>query len=147
MSEPTPITPITLTDQEFYDKTIAHLIQQGRRAVGDASATQNGCLYRGPDSTMCAAGCHIPNHLYKPTFEGFLISRLVNEAPELLPYFPNLSLAADLQHLHDSPSNWSGGEDGDAGEEKFIGYIEAAQIAYDFNLTPWPIAPPTEAQS
>lgn len=121
----TPITP-----QEFYNKTIAHLIEQGHRAVN----SEGLCAYRDSDGGRCAAGLHIPDRLYnKAEMEGHSIRRLYRIYLELVPYFPDLQLAYDLQVLHDCEGSWD--------EEGFTAFRGAAEIARKYNLTPWEQVP------
>lgn len=51
-----------MTQQEIYNKVKAHLLKQGRRSQFAAEEGKSGeCAYRGPDGTMCAVGCLIPD--------------------------------------------------------------------------------------
>ncbi len=44
-----------LTMQEFFEKTINHLVAQGQQATNQIGA----CLYRAPEGRKCAAGVHM----------------------------------------------------------------------------------------
>ena len=88
-----------MNNQEFFDKTLAHLKQQGV-----CSARGTSCLYRGPNGTSCAIGFHIPDELYKPEMEGKSVGNLLGHYPELRPLFKGVSdvLMVELQSLHDN---------------------------------------------
>lgn len=114
------------TLQAFYDKTIKHLIKQGKRSVDE----NENCLYRGPAGLRCAAGIHIPNTLYNCNMEHTNIKDLVtHDYPDLQGRFPSLDLAAELQMLHDSPGNW---------DDEGFKFEEAAVIAKHYDLLPYP---------
>lgn len=98
--------------QETFDTVVSFLIAQGKPAKG-----RDGCMYRGPDGTKCAAGCLIPDEMYSEDMEGGGIGiRLVNY-PKPLPYSwewrskmvssvlancgHDLELVNDLQYAHD----------------------------------------------
>ena len=109
-----------MNNQEFFDKTLAHLKQQGVRSAGVAR-----CLYRGPNGTSCAIGFHIPDELYKPEMEGKGVVNLPVHHPELRPLFKGVSdgLMVELQLLHDN----------DLGTPYFEG--QAERIAARYHLT------------
>ena len=88
-----------MNNQEFFDRTLAHLKQQGVRSAEGAK-----CLYRGPYRTKCANGFHIPDELYKPEMEGRGVGNLLDRYPELKPLFEGVSheLMIELQGLHDN---------------------------------------------
>lgn len=55
-----------LTKQEVFDRSAAHLLKQGEKALDS-----NGhCRYRGPRGLKCAVGCLIPEGNYTPEIEG-----------------------------------------------------------------------------
>lgn len=91
------------TKQETFDKTVAHLRKQGRRAI-DPETGQ--CMYRAPDGCMCAAGCHIPDDRYDPCFEDQEIE--VSSDSELTRLMRELGhdieLLVDLRNVHDNRS-------------------------------------------
>lgn len=58
-----------IDNQEFFDKTVEHLAQQGKRSFA-AGVIGQMCAYRGKDNTRCAIGYWIPDELYKPEMEG-----------------------------------------------------------------------------
>lgn len=84
------------TEQQIFDQVAVHLLKQGVRSV-DTSAR---CLYRGPGSLMCAAGCLIADEEYKPEFDelgswGILIEH--GHVPAKHECFIGM-----LQRLHDN---------------------------------------------
>jgi hypothetical protein len=121
-----------MTDQEFYDTPIAHLVKQGTRAFQSTSGWDERCYYRTSEGLKCAAGVHIPDSLYTSEMEGWAIPNVVEDYPELAPYFPNLELAQDLQELHDSEFSWN-----DAGGLSLEGRYRAKQIARAYELIPY----------
>ena len=88
-----------MNNQEFFDRTLAHLKQQGVRSAEGAK-----CLYRGPYRTKCAIGFHIPDELYKPEMEGRSVGNILARHPELKPLFEGVSdgLMVEFQGLHDN---------------------------------------------
>ena len=106
-----------MNNQEFFDKTLAHLKQQGVRSAQGAS-----CLYRGPDGTKCAIGFHIPDELYESEMEGKGVGNLLVHYPELKPLFEGVSdgLMIELQGLHDN----------DLGTSYFEGMVEKIASRY-----------------
>ena len=88
-----------MNNQEFFDKTLAHLKQQGVPSARGAS-----CLYRGPEGTRCAIGFHIPDDMYNLRMEGAGVSNLLQNYPELRHLFKGVSdeLMIELQGLHDN---------------------------------------------
>lgn len=99
-----------MTPQLFYNKTVRHLAKQGRPAMSPVTQT---CMYRCLDDDgygevvlSCAIGCHITDELYKPEMEGTRIYGLLNSFPQLNPLIPNVTLAMDLQMVHDNVVNW-----------------------------------------
>lgn len=61
-----------LTNQQIFDKVLAHLLKQGKRAVlaSGGSSNHEVCAYRAPDGRKCAAGCLIADEFYNANFEG-----------------------------------------------------------------------------
>lgn len=55
-----------MTKQEVFDKVVAHLRAQNRKALGG----EDECVYRAPDGAKCAAGCLILDEHYSPALEG-----------------------------------------------------------------------------
>jgi hypothetical protein len=95
-----------VTQQEYFDKTVQHLIKQGRRA-----ADGNGCKYRlkdGAEMLMCAAGVHIPDSMYSPNMEGNSIEAACEMFPDLRSIFHDSirTLSTSLQLAHDDPTSW-----------------------------------------
>lgn len=95
--------------QQIFDKVATHLIKQGKRA---AIKDEYGkvCMYRAPDGCKCAAGCLIPDRLYRAGMERRGVIDL-SESFELPKFFSqHLGLIANLQAVHDvrRPSRWRG---------------------------------------
>lgn len=90
-----------MTDQEVFDKVIAHLRAQKCQSVDDT----NQCVYRGPRGEKCAAGIFIPDDQYFPWMEGKFV---VHE--KMAPIFEkqgiDIGLLNTLQRFHDSMRNW-----------------------------------------
>lgn len=101
----------TLTPQQALNKIVRHLRKQGRKALAMSRVEGVVCAYRGfskvdDHTTMCAAGCLIPDEHYTPDMENVLVG--------LLPYFqghPALNVIRDLQKIHDhyTVDNWESG--------------------------------------
>ena len=122
---------MALTNQEFFDKTITHLVKQGCRAwgeLGGAPGDGSGCLYRTEEGLSCAAGVHMPDSEYRREMEGCNIHSLVVKWPSTAQYFPSVPLTSILQRLHDDGSNWSS-------TDGFVGWAEAERIANTYGLT------------
>jgi hypothetical protein len=97
--------------QEIFTKTVLHLRAQGRPAM-DAG----DCLYRAPDGTACAIGCHLPDETAAAwDHSGASISMLWNrtgsfpgrDRASVLESFPGIGsdgvlLLAALQRAHDA---------------------------------------------
>lgn len=115
-----------MTNQEFFDKTVEHLVRQGQRAVGE----DGHCRYRTPEGLKCAAGVHIPDDVYRPAMEGTSIGSLIDHVEDfrdqLRPLFPSRELAQSLQVTHDKPSNWD--------NDGFRGWTELAEVASNYEL-------------
>ena len=98
-----------------------HLVTQGRRSWGrPPDGDESCCLYRGPDGTMCAIGCIVPDELYRPDIEGLGLEDRVDNMVETpiwrvliqagIPREPEISdLLGKLQEIHDStpPEDWA----------------------------------------
>ena len=118
-----------LTTQEFYDKTISHLMRQGRARTADEYGEH--CLYRGPGGVSCAVGVHIPDKMYHKDMERKTIEAVSIYFPRVLKVIPDLSLATSLQSLHDDYSYWTDNRLNELGEMKTL------RIAEIYNLTPY----------
>jgi hypothetical protein len=103
-----------MTNQEFYDKTVRHLLTQRTKSMRTGSSIE--CLYKNDEDKTCALGCHIPFEKYRPEFEkagsvrGLLEKETTDVEQRLTSEILNIigltedqyKLAADLQHVHDS---------------------------------------------
>ena len=62
-----------MTDQEIFDRVVAHFIKQGHRSVTVDQHAPGGavpdCMYRAPNGDMCAIGCLISDEAYSPGIE------------------------------------------------------------------------------
>jgi hypothetical protein len=90
-----PLFNLSETAQEVYDIVATHLLKQNKRSI-----THRGtCAYRGIDGLKCAAGCLIPEEIYKSDFEGVTWTSLIHSHD-----FPqdHRKLIENLQHIHDS---------------------------------------------
>lgn len=100
----------TFPRQRYFDFIVTLLAEQGRSDNGD------GCLYRGPDGKVCAAGPLIPNKLYKPSFEGQGFGGVIRSTDNNLPKdftskftLESIYFIRDLQCAHDQNEHnkWS----------------------------------------
>jgi hypothetical protein len=97
-----------MTPQEFFDKTVKHLHEQGQpaRPVG-----KKMCKYRMETAgkiLKCAVGVHIPAGAYQPEMENMRVVTLLQTFPSLQKFIPDQGLAEYLQLIHDAGSHWSG---------------------------------------
>lgn len=88
-----------MTNQEIFDKVVAHLRKQGKRAVD----SRGGCRYR-DDELKCAAGCLILDEHYtaglerKSAFHIEVVKALsASGVPESA-----MRLISELQDCHDN---------------------------------------------
>lgn len=89
------------TKQKTFTKIVNHLRKQNCKSINN----KNICLYRGPNSTMCAAGCLIPDSLYDQDLENRSVINditltKVGELILKLNYCP--IIASKLQGVHDN---------------------------------------------
>lgn len=99
-----------MTRQEIFDTVVTHLFTQG---VQSASVSGDRCFYRGPNGTMCAVGCLIPDEEYEEDFEMrtvlslYMFLRNTGKAEKTREILgENEYLLADLQQVHDETGNW-----------------------------------------
>lgn len=86
--------------QEYFDKTVEHLAQQGRRSV-----EENRCVYRHPTGLKCSFGVFIPDKLYNPELEGKNINILHEHGLVEFTGEVDLNFAYQLQLIHDLKFN------------------------------------------
>lgn len=86
-----------MTEQEVFDKVVAHLLQQQAYCESENSEP----LYRGVNGTKCAIGCLIPDEQYSIDMEQKDVISIVNRYPSLPFVDVNLHLMLTLQRLHD----------------------------------------------
>jgi hypothetical protein len=86
-----------MSAQVIFDKVVAHLRQQGRKAL----RAEGGCAYRTPEGLKCAVGCLISDEEYSQEMEGHTIDWLnaTGMLPSHLTSHYNLLMA--LQWVHD----------------------------------------------
>ena len=70
-----------MNKQEVFDKVAKHLLTQKIKCVDSTGR----CVYRGINGLKCAIGCLIPDDVYEPSMEGFVIHH----------WFGNTSLSGD----------------------------------------------------
>lgn len=90
-----------MTNQEAFDKMVAHLRKQGQKAI------QNGvCRYRTEEGLMCAVGCLLADDEYRSGMEGMGVEVMMF-AYEVLQDLDPLVLA-EMQDTHDAydPAEW-----------------------------------------
>ena len=88
--------------QQQFDYAVNHLRTQG--AVSVDKGTQR-CVYRSPEGLKCAAGCFIPDELYKSNLEGktwkAVVFELQDKLPKYLLHRNSVYLITNLQKAHD----------------------------------------------
>jgi len=91
-------------NQEVFDFVVNALRKQGCQ-----STTGDGCLYRGPNNTRCAAGHLIPDEDYKPGWEAqslYFGLPIIDSMSPIGKYLHNQGycthLVFDLQKVHDN---------------------------------------------
>ena len=85
-----------MTNQEVFDKVVAHARQQGGKAVNEDGCV---CMYRNGLGHKCFAGIFIPDEDYKPEMEGNPIRSLVIDYNLFSQGDTNLLF--ELQGIHD----------------------------------------------
>lgn len=102
------------TSQQIFDKVALHLLKQGCRSESTTERSTTNpqaslCMYRGPNGTMCAVGCLIPDDRYSPNLERETADQLIMYHSMLIQYLGrDTELLLDLQTLHDTqePEEW-----------------------------------------
>ena len=90
-----------MTNQEAFDKMVAHLRKQGQKAQ------ENGtCRYRTKEGLMCAVGCLISDAEYKRGMEGMGVEHMMAAYEVLQDLDP--PFLAEMQDTHDAydPADW-----------------------------------------
>ncbi len=90
-----------MTNQEAFDKMVAHLRKQGQKAKEDGS-----CRYRTEEGLMCAVGCLLTDAEYKRSMEGKGVEHMQHLYGVLQDLDP--PFLAEMQDTHDAydPTNW-----------------------------------------
>ena len=124
-----------MTPQDFFNETIAHLVNQGQQALD----YDDVCSYRAEaadgQTLKCAVGYWIPDADYDPAYEGMSISW--PQTQTMLPAAVralNPHLLRRCQSVHDSASCW--------GPDGFIGWADVRATAAEFGLSMPPVTPP-----
>ncbi len=119
------------TNQEVFDKVIAHLEVQGEQALSD----NKECRYRTSNGLRCAVGYLIPDDAYHPNLEGFSLGEDGHGPEQVAKVLSQLGYSAenqlllcDLQKFHDNPDNWGGDPFSDYGQSQLL------HIAEDYDL-------------
>ena len=103
---------MTISMQEYFDKTVEHLRGMDRRSF---IAGRDVCAYLDRQGRKCAVGCHIPDGHPAQNFNSNANGTGVDELAERYPdlegiAFPagrsGILLAGQLQKTHDDPDNW-----------------------------------------
>jgi hypothetical protein len=107
-----------MTNQELFDRVVAHARQQKCKAM-----TDYGCVYRGTDGTKCFIGALIPDDKYLNSFEEHSLNPLLTHRKDTHEYAiakdiataagieePQYELAKVLQGVHDTfeQPKWEG---------------------------------------
>jgi hypothetical protein len=95
------------TTQGLFDTVTRHLFAQGRPALQNdphMRRSANGCMYRGPNGTKCAAGVLIPDDLYDDDMENrpastFMILQAIGISAGS---DEQIGLLGELQRVHDT---------------------------------------------
>lgn len=132
---------MTLSMQEYFDKTVNYLRQQKEQSYGkyvdqDGCATE-GCLYKTSDENKCAVGLHIPDEYIDVISDGLSIINISEKYPQLRGIawpidLKGIDLANQLQNLHDGNHNRANDK---LGGLSLAGERKAKNIAREFNLT------------
>ena len=84
-----------MTNQEAFDKMVAHLRKQGQKAQ------ENGtCRYRTKEGLMCAVGCLLTDAEYKRSMEGKGVEHMQHLYGVLQDLDP--PFLAEMQDTHDA---------------------------------------------
>jgi hypothetical protein len=97
-----------MNKQEMFDTVARHLFAQGKRSVTVKNDTVNVCMYRGPEGTMCAVGCMIPDEMYSDLMEDRTVYSLFVDFPKIKEFFgdDNRHFLRGIQMVHDSVFHW-----------------------------------------
>jgi len=90
-----------MTNQEAFDKMVAHLRKQGQKAHENGS-----CRYRTKGGLMCAVGCLLTDDEYRSGMEGKGVEAMM--AAYDIRFGVNENLLAEMQDTHDAwdPLDW-----------------------------------------
>lgn len=98
-----------MTDQEFFDASVAHLRRQGAKASEySSSGAVISCMYRGPGGRACGVGGVMPDYLAQIVsdrgFNAKRISTVLDHVVEARLFFDGVTgdLLFDMQDVHDN---------------------------------------------
>jgi hypothetical protein len=120
---------INMTDQEVFDKVVAHLRSMPRQS---STEVVNGrprriCAYRGDAGLKCAIGIFIPDELYVMEMEETTITRLIYFYGITELKGMKLNTLQRLQSIHDQRGHWT--------KDGFVGEWSLERLALDNNLS------------
>ena len=104
-----------MNTQEVFDKVVAHLRQQARRALREDNSHAVSiitCAYRAKDGAKCAVGCLIDDDEYGPWMESlspkYILSHHKAMPSLIMKLEEHLYILNDLQSIHDKhgPEQW-----------------------------------------
>jgi len=94
--------------QETFDRVARHLRRQGGPSTKEGPGGRTICAYRGNGGRMCAAGCLIPDELYRFEMESRSVADDQPAGVVIASLGHDLGLVASLQGLHDGIAlSWS----------------------------------------
>lgn len=106
--------------QQQFDYAVNHLRTQGAVSL---DKNNHRCMYRSPKGLKCAAGCFIPDEIYRSELEGKSWSTVVFELQDKLPKYlldkQSIHLIRNLQKAHDSV---------------LVEHLEFQEIEFDFEM-------------
>lgn len=138
---------VVLSKQEFFNKTVEHLVRQGE-AARTAKVGSNGanCYYRlivGDKVLKCALGVHISDEDYNPEMENLTAIRIQELYPEVAhKIMPDPELAQRLQSVHDELRAWNAFHWPEAKGLSLTGFELLRRVAKDHQLELPPILEP-----
>lgn len=141
MIETKPFDVFTATLQETHNYIVRFMRKQGVAAIHYDRYQQLLCVYRGPNATMCAFGCLLPDAIYNPSMEQTTAALLIGDYASLAPLRPNSEYFDEMQSAHDTymprPADMIVVEDFDDDRPTTMAQFEACakQIADHFGLT------------
>lgn len=96
-----------MTNQEIFDKAIAHAFKQKDKALNTSNTEYKDCRYRTSEGKKCLVGCLIKDGYYDPAFEGtgvsdpFIKEVLQKSGINCFNNPDTMELLLSLQSMHD----------------------------------------------